>query len=291
MKKFSLKSFCKINLILRVLKKLKNRHHEIETLITFCNPYDKITIRKIRNLNDKIIFSGKFKRGIDRKSNTITKTLYLLREKNLLKKQKFEINIKKNIPHGAGLGGGSSNAAALLNFFCSKRYLNLKEKEMYKIANKIGFDTPISLNERNTLFTGKNRKIIRINRRFAFNILIVYPNIICSTKKIYEKLYLKNKKIIFAYNQSKFSRISGKKLIDFLKKENNDLETTVIKYHPQVKKIIDFIKFQKGCNFSRITGSGSACIGIFSSKKNAIYTQKLIKLKYPKYWCVVSKTI
>ena len=63
------------------------------------------------------------------------------------------------------------------------------------------------------------------------------------------------------------------------------------KYHPAVKKITDLIKFQKGCNFSRITGSGSACIGIFSSKENAIYTQKLIKLKYPNYWCVVSKTI
>ena len=291
MKKISLKSFCKINLTLRVLKKLKNGYHEIETLITFCKPHDEITISRTRNISDKITFSGKFKKGIDRKSNTITKTLYLLREKNFLRKQRFEINIKKNIPHGAGLGGGSSNAAALLNFFCSKDYLNLKEKKMYKIANKIGFDTPISLNERNTLFTGKNRKIIRINRRFAFNILIAYPNIICSTKKIYEKLYLKNKKNIFAYNQSKLSRVSRKKLIDLLKKENNDLETTVIKYHPQVKKIIDFIKSQKGCNLSRITGSGSACIGIFSSKKNAIYAQKLIKLKYPNYWCVVSKTI
>jgi len=73
--------------------------------------------------------------------------------------------------------------------------------------------------------------------------------------------------------------------------ENNDLEKTVIKIYPKVKKLIDCIKSQKGCYFSRITGSGSACIGIFSNMKNAIYAQKLIKLKYPKYWCAVSKTI
>ena len=77
----------------------------------------------------------------------------------------------------------------------------------------------------------------------------------------------------------------------FLKNEKNDLEEIVIKFYPQVGKIIDFIENQDDCYFSRITGSGSACIGIFSNMKNAIYAQKLIKLKYPKYWCAVSKTI
>ena len=82
-----------------------------------------------------------------------------------------------------------------------------------------------------------------------------------------------------------------RKMIDFLKKENNDLEKIVIKTYPKVGKIIKYIKSQKGCYFSRITGSGSACIGIFSNMQNAINAQKLIKLKYPKYWSVVSKTI
>ena len=77
----------------------------------------------------------------------------------------------------------------------------------------------------------------------------------------------------------------------FLKGENNDLEKTVIQVYPKVKNIIDYIESQKGCYFSRITGSGSACIGIFSNMKNADYAKKLIRIKYPKYWCAVSKTI
>ena len=120
-----------------------------------------------------------------------------------------------------------------------------------------------------------------------FRSLIVYPNLICSTKKIYER----NRKINLSKPQSIFYIKNNKKLINLLKNENNDLEKTVIKIYPKVKKIIDCIKSQKGCYFSRITGSGSACIGIFSNMKNAIYAQKLIKLKYPKYWCAVSKTI
>ena len=146
---------------------------------------------------------------------------------------------------------------------------------------------PINLERRNTFLTGKGDEILRLNQKFKLNLLIVYPNLICSTKKIYER----NKKINLSKPQSCFYIKNNKKLINLLKNENNDLEKTVIKIYPKVKKIIDYIKFQKGCYFSRITGSGSACIGIFSTMKNAIYAQKLIKLKYPKYWCAVSKTI
>ena len=73
--------------------------------------------------------------------------------------------------------------------------------------------------------------------------------------------------------------------------EGNDLQETVIKLYPKVKKIINYIKSLNGCYFSRITGSGSACIGIFSNIQNANIAKRLIKIKYPNYWCAVSKTI
>ena len=287
MNNFKIKSYCKINLSLRVLKKLNSGYHNIISLITFCDLHDVITISKIRNLKDKINFSGKFKRGINKKSNTISEVLKLLRNKKLLKNQAFKINIKKNIPHGSGLGGGSSNAADLLNYFNLKMKLKLNKNKIKKLASQIGSDVPVNLERKNTFLTGKKDKILRFSQKFKLNLLIVYPNLICSTKKIYQK----NKKISFSKRQPSFSAISNKKLINFLKSEHNDLEKTVIKIYPKVKKIIDYIKSQKGCYFSRITGSGSACIGIFSNMKNAIYAQKLIKLKYPKYWCAVSKTI
>jgi len=125
---------------------------------------------------------------------------------------------------------------------------------------------------------------LRLNKKFKLNLLIVYPNIICSTKKIYKKYEKKN----VTKSQSYFYK---KKLVVFLKSESNDLEKTAIKIYPIIGKIINYIESQKGCYFSRISGSGSACFGIFSNMSDAIYAQKLIKLKYPKYWCVVSKTI
>ena len=287
MKNFKIKSYCKINLSLRVIKKLNNNYHNIISLITFCDLHDVISISKTRSSRDKISFSGKFKKGINKKSNTVTKILNLLRRAKLLENQTFKINIRKNIPHGSGLGGGSSNAADLLNYFNSKMKLKLRKKKIKQLANQIGFDVPINLERQNTLLTGKKYEMLRLNQKFKLNLLIVYPNLICSTKRIYEK----NKKISLSTPQSFFCIKNNKKLINLLKNENNDLEEAVIKIYPKVKKIIDYIKSIKGCYFSRITGSGSACIGIFSSMKNAIYAQKLIKLKYPNYWCVISKTM
>ena len=287
MKNFKIKSYCKINLSLRVIKKLNNNYHNIISLITFCNLHDVISISKIKGSKDKISFSGKFKKGINNRSNTVSKILNLLRRSKLLRNQTFKINIKKNIPHGSGLGGGSSNAADLLNYLNLKMKLKLRKKKLMQLANQIGFDVPINLERKNTLLTGKKDQILRLNQKFKLNLLIVYPNLICSTKEIYKN----NKKISLSKPQYSFRVKNNKKLINILKNENNDLEEAVIKIYPKVKKIIEYIKSIKGCYFSRITGSGSACIGIFSNMKNATYAQKLIKLKYPNYWCVVSKTM
>ena len=111
----------------------------------------------------------------------------LLRKRNFFKDQAFKIDIQKNIPHGSGLGGGSSNAASLLNFFNSKMGLKINKTLLNKIARQIGFDVPINLEKKNTLLTNKEGKILRLNNKFRLNILIVYPNIICSTRKIFTR--------------------------------------------------------------------------------------------------------
>jgi len=272
---------------LKILKKLKNGYHSISSLITFCDLHDVISISKTKKPKDKITFSGKFCNDINQKSNTITAVLKILREKKLIKNQSFKINVKKNIPHGSGLGGASSNASYLLNYLNNKMRFKLKKKEMIALAKKIGSDVPICLEKKNTFLTGKRDKMLRINNKFNLNLLIVYPNIICSTKKIYKRNRISNS----TGNEYYYNKKNRTKLIHRLKNEKNDLEKIVIKIYPKIGKIIENIKFQKGCIFSRITGSGSACIGIFSNRLNTILAQKLIRSKYPKYWSVVAKTI
>ena len=166
MKNFKIKSYCKINLSLKIIKKLKNGYHNISSLITFSDLHDVIRISKIKKSKDKITFSGKFCNNINKKSNTITSVLKILREKKLIKNQSFKINVKKNIPHGSGLGGASSNASYLLNYFNNKMRLKLKKNEMINMAKKIGSDVPICMEKKNTFLTGKKDKIIIVCEKY-----------------------------------------------------------------------------------------------------------------------------
>ena len=79
--------------------------------------------------------------------------------------------------------------------------------------------------------------------------------------------------------------------IKLLQNQNNDLQAIVIRKHPIMKKIISRISQSNGCYYSRITGSGSVCYGVFKSKKTANAALNAIKLKNPKYWYSVAKTI
>ena len=117
--------------------------------------------------------------------------------------------------------------------------------------------------------------------------MIVYPFKKSSTKDIYGKIrkYEKIKKLNI------FNRVSKSKMVDKLKSEMNSLENIVISRFPLIKKVLKELSLLKKCEFSRVTGSGSACFGLFLNKKDALLGLKLIKKRFPKFWCVLSRTI
>jgi len=284
-KNFKIKSYCKVNLSLKIRKKLKNGYHNISTLITFCDLYDLISISKINKSKDKISFSGKFCKGIDKKSNTVTEVLKLLRKKKLLKNQSFKINIKKNIPHGSGLGGASSNASNLLNYFNNKMKFKLKKNKMIDLAKQIGFDVPICLEKKNTFLTGKKDKIIRVNNKFNLNLLIVYPNIICSTRNIYKRNRIKNS----TGNEYYYNTKNNIKLMHRLKNEKNDLEyiKDLTSKDNRIKLIINELNMGVGLSrnealkifkgeYVAFLDSDDICLTSYADKKGKYQAQKKI---------------
>ena len=127
---------------------------------------------------------------------------------------------------------------------------------------------------------------IDFDREYKYKVL-VYPNIRCSTRYVYSKVKKYSSKSKYS-----FSKINDKsKFIDFLINKNNDLQSIVENKYPIIKKLIIEIEQKKGCYFSRMTGSGSVCYGVFKSEKTAKAALNGIKLKYPKCWLSVAKTI
>ena len=133
-----IKSYSKINLFLRVLKKNNKGLHNIQSSTMLVDLCDKISIKKINKKKDEIIFIGPFKKNIKSNINTVTEALLILRSQNFVShKKRYKIVINKRIPVFAGLGGGTGNAAAIIKYFLKNK---ISSKLLEVFEKKIGSD-------------------------------------------------------------------------------------------------------------------------------------------------------
>ena len=267
-----IKSYAKINLSLLVKTKLKNELHDIQSLYCQVNLKDTISIRKIKSKKDQIFIFGNYSKYVDNYENSIRKVLDFLRNKNLISGN-YLVKINKKIPVFSGLGGGTSNAASILNFFIKKKI----KKEIYKqLSNHIGTDLKLFLFKQGFL---KNLSTVtELKSKYKMYFLLIYPNIKCSTKDIYSKVKRYSRKKI----QKPKVFESREDFFSFLKNSNNDLQEIVERKYPLIKKLLHSIKNSTGCHISRMTGSGSCCYGLFHKKIQTKRALRLLKKIYPK---------
>ena len=281
MTSFTIKSYAKVNLALNITGK-KTKLHKIESLVSFIDLHDLINLKQINRNNHKVIFKGKYSKNI-RKVNTVTSLLKLLDQKNLLNNQKFEIKITKNIPQEAGMGGGSMNAASLINFFIKKKILQIKKNELIKLTSQIGSDVILGIKPINTILS-HNGNITKYNKNLKFYTLVVKPDFGCSTKYVYSKIK-KFSKPQFNSPQPKMFKVK------YLKTLNNDLEKIVFRKYPKLKKIKSFLSSMPNNIFTRMSGSGSSIVAYFDSKRACSNAYSQFKRKFSSHWCITSKTI
>ena len=280
MRVYRISSQAKINLNLNVIKKSQSKRiHLIETLVCFIKLSDKISINKINSNSHKILFTGKYSKGISKK-NTIKKLLNLLDKEKKLKNNKYRIIIKKEIPQQSGMGGGSMNAASLLSFFYKKNFLKLSDVKKYAI--KIGSDVILGLNNipKIQYTNGSIRELDGVKK---FIVLIVKPSFGCSTKKI----YLNNE----TFSRGEFKNTKENILKNVILHGKNDLEKSAFKLYPALKKIKELLLKNKQAKFVRMTGSGSAIIMYFNSNKYAKNALKIYKRKLNNCLCILTKII
>ena len=276
-----IKSYAKINLALNVTGKL-TLLHKIESIVSFIDLHDLIFIKNTNKKNHQISFYGKFSQNIS-SNNTVRKLFVILEEKKLLKDKKFQIKIKKNIPQKAGLGGGSMNAASILNFLIKKKFINISQKKIKYISNLIGSDVILGLNSSNIILSSNNI-IKNFSKCPKFHTLLIRPDFGCSTKKI----YLGVKK----FTKSKFNN-PRKFMFNpvFLSKQMNALESIAFSKYPKLKKIKSFLVNMKNPLFVRMTGSGSVIVAYFKSKKECEMAKIEFQRNFENYWCNTSKTL
>ena len=258
----------KLNLNLYVKEKLDNGYHSLKSDICFLDLYDEIII-KPSNLN-KIKVSNK-STFFFKEENILSKTLNYFNSE-FKNQNKFNITLKKNIPIGAGLGGGSSDSATLLlglRYFYNINSSHSKKitlKKLKEIGLKIGSDVPACIMGRSLQLSGIGEKLKKISVEKNYKFLLIYPNKILSTKQV--------------FNNFNFEKVKTRKAMLFNKiKIFNSLENVSQSIEPEIKKILNILKsFDKIIAFG-MSGSGSCCFGIFKNSQDLINDKEFLKLK------------
>jgi 4-diphosphocytidyl-2-C-methyl-D-erythritol kinase len=277
---YKFKSPAKINIGLRVLSKRSDGFHNIETIFYPVEIYDEITLRigKISGAKNSISAKITPDLKISDKENICYKAAELfLKEFKINDSYQIDIKIKKTIPAGAGLGGGSSNAASVLlvlsNYFKSLLEKNHKAK-LKKIALSLGSDVPFFLEGKPAYAAGRGEKLVSLpGFKVKGKILIVNPGIHVPTPWAYRELKIINYKLKIL-NKVKIYNPADERLMI------NDFERVVFEKFPVIEKI-KYDMFSKGAGFALMSGSGSTVYGIFSVKDKIKAAEKYFRgLKY-----------
>ena len=267
MDKIVVNSPAKINLGLNLFGKRNDGFHNLETIFYPLKLADKIHISK----TDDFIFTTNNSSLSSGTSNLVIKVKDLLEN---FTKEKINCNIylEKNIPIGAGLGGGSSNAAVTLKALNKLFNLNLSNKTLLELALTLGSDIPFFLNPVPSFATSRGEILKEISLKLKGYLLLVYPGVHISTKWAFENCIPKNNKI-------QVQRIIKKMSLDddFSDLLTNDFEEIVFAEYPQIKEIKERL-IEMGAYFTLMTGTGSSVYGIFHNKDKV----EIAKEKFPK---------
>jgi len=272
-KTFKCKAYAKINLFLNVFNKTKDNLHNLKSLVCFIDLYDEIIISENNKFLIKI--KGPFKNFVKKRENIIEKTFIIFSKFSGLKTN-YKILLNKKIPVAAGLGGGSADAAAILQGLNLLNKKKIKKKDLFKLAMEIGSDVPACLYNKNVFFSGYGQILSKAPKIPPVSVLLINPCKELSTKKVFN-IYKKNKLI-------KKSNFIYKNFFLWILEQNNDLQKFAEKFVPEIKEMIKFLSSSKNCFFSKMTGSGPTVFGLFRKKIDAQKVNLLLKKKHPKWW-------
>ena len=178
----------------------------------------------------------------------------------------LDIVINKNIPVGAGLGGGSGNVASVIRNILMYFNIDIAINRLRKMLRSFGSDIPVMVDPRHSFVTGISKNIYAVSIP-ELHILLVNPKVNILTKEVFSAYRDQNRKFMSRKNTA-MNSTNMQHYVDFLSAQNNSLQYTAIDLYPVIKDVLDELSAQNGCLLSRMSGSGSTCFGIFDSMDN-----------------------
>lgn len=261
-----IKAYAKVNLILRVIGKNENQYHLLQMLNARINIYDEIEIIKLEQGQDQLLFLNS-----TLSSDTDTLVLDVLHYfKHYFKIQDcFQITITKHIPVGAGLGGGSCDVGAILQYLGQFYHMNIFVEPFLYGLQQFGADILYALYMKPCIVEGIGDRVTEVNYFFPQEFLCIYPNLVASTKEVFQN------------NEIFHPEISHQELMNAIKMNGfqafyNDLEEACARTYPIFQTIMDEIRTY---GHAIMSGSGSSII-VFCDDVERVYNELTKKYKH-----------
>jgi len=281
----------KINLTLRIVGRRADGYHELESLVAFAPFGDRLTLRPGAPL--ALDVSGPTAAGAGPVSdNLVLRAARALAERiDGLKLGRFVLT--KQLPSGAGLGGGSADAAAALRLIAKVNQLPPGDGRIHDAARVTGADVPVCLDPRPRFMRGIGEILSVPLVLPKLGILIVHPGVAVPTGPVFKALGLAAGERYGARPSPPYplrlagedsARADREALLAWLASERNDLEAAAIAIAPPIADVLGVIAGLAGCRLARMSGSGSACFGLFDSVPAAAAAARRVAAAQPSWW-------
>jgi 4-diphosphocytidyl-2-C-methyl-D-erythritol kinase len=256
------RSFAKVNLALSVLGRRADGYHEIQTIFQSIDLCDELEFRS----SARIELRCENLPGLPQEENLIWKAANSLAS-SFAEKRGASIILRKKIPTGSGLGGGSSNAAATLLGLCRFWQIEASESDLFALAESLGSDAPFFLHGGTALGAGRGEKITRLPDPPSEHLVVIFPGIHVSTAEAYRSLSLG---LTSSIGTHRIQRLCGQaqKRKSCVAEIFNDFEASILSAYPPIMEARNFLK-ARGAEATLLSGSGSSVFGFFSDEESA----------------------
>lgn len=281
----------KINLTLRIGQQRPDGYHELESLVVFADAGDRLRLTP----GDALSLTVDGRTAAD--AGKVADNLVLKAARALaadvpdLRVGRFEL--EKSLPVAAGLGGGSSDAAAALRLLeGANPDKNLSgDSRMMAAARKVGADVPVCLNPKPRIMRGIGEVLSAPLYLPKLPAILVNPRVSAPTAAVFAARTasgkMQNDRVIALAEQatSETSIPGADDLIDALHDSGNDLERPATSLHPVITDVLDALRALPGCRLARMSGSGATCFGLFDAARVHAAAGDLAA-KHPNWWIV-----
>jgi 4-diphosphocytidyl-2-C-methyl-D-erythritol kinase len=272
----------KVNLTLRVFGRRADGYHEIESLVAFADCGDVLSLTPGEDLALTVHGPNAGKAGAD-SDNLVLKAAHALGA-CIPGVALGAFTLEKNLPVAAGLGGGSTDAAAALRLAAQANGLALDDPRLVAAARATGADVPVCLNPRPRLMRGIGEQLSAPLALAPLHAVLVNPGVALATKDVFAGWSAASEPAI-PFDIDMIAKASGyAELLALLLTQPNDLEDAAVVLAPVIVEVLAAVRTLPGCGLARMSGSGATCFGLFHSLAAAQKAAAALSGKYPHWW-------